>query len=200
MYYSDPFVENYRSKNKDYFNYFYFDNVFTDEEIDYIVELGESLGTETATIAGATRAENLEYRNSQVSWIMFDDKNEWLFDRLSDLANTANNQMWNFDLTAFGDNIQFTKYEGEVGGHYSWHSDIGETVSHRKLSIIVQLSDESEYEGGLVQFNIGHAIMDLPKTKGSVFIFPSFLLHRVNPVIEGTRHSLVCWITGPNLR
>jgi PKHD-type hydroxylase len=200
MYYSNPFVENYRSKNIDYFNYYYFENAFTPEEIDHIIELGESIGTENATIAGASREENLEYRNSQVSWIMFDDENQWIFDRIANMTVTANSEMWNFDLVAFGDNIQYTKYEGAVGGHYQWHSDIGESVSHRKLSVIVQLSDEDEYEGGLVQFNIGHKVMDLPKSKGSVFIFPSFLLHRVNPVVEGTRRSLVSWITGPNLK
>lgn len=200
MYYSDPFVENYQNKNIDYFNYYYFEDVFSEEEIDYIINLGESLGTETATIAGAAREENLDYRNSQVSWIMFDEENRWIFDRLGELVVTANSEMWNFDLVAFGDNIQYTKYEGSVGGHYNWHSDIGESVSHRKLSLIVQLSDEEEYEGGLVQFNVGHKILDLPKSKGSVFIFPSFLLHRVNPVVDGTRRSLVSWITGPNLR
>jgi PKHD-type hydroxylase len=200
MYYSNPFVDNYQEKNVDYFNYYYFENVFSEEEIDYIIELGEGIGTETATIAGSEREENLEYRNSKVSWITFDDDNQWLFDRLAGCVITANSEMWNFDLTAFGDNIQFTKYEGEVGGHYHWHSDIGESVSHRKLSVIVQLSDEEEYEGGLVQFNIGHRIIDLPKTKGAVFIFPSFILHRVNPVVAGTRRSLVSWITGPNLK
>lgn len=200
MYYSNPFVENYQNKNVDYFNYYYFENAFSDEEIDYIINLGESLGTETATIAGSAREENLEYRNSQVSWIMFDEENRWIFDRLGEMVVTANSEMWNFDLVAFGDNIQYTKYEGSVGGHYNWHSDIGESVSHRKLSLIVQLSDEEEYDGGLVQFNIGHKILDLPKTKGSVFIFPSFLLHRVNPIVDGTRRSLVSWITGPNLR
>ena len=200
MYYSNPFVENYQNKNIDYFNYYYFENVFSEEEIEFIINLGESMGTETATIAGAAREENLDYRNSQVSWIMFDEDNQWIFDRLGELVVTANSEMWNFDLVAFGDNIQYTKYEGSVGGHYNWHSDIGESVSHRKLSLIVQLSDEEEYDGGLVQFNIGHKILDLPKTKGSVFIFPSFLLHRVNPVVDGTRRSLVSWITGPNLR
>lgn len=200
MYYSDPFVSNYQEKNIDYFNYYYFDQGFTDQEIDLIVELGESLGTETALIAGASREENLDYRNSQISWLMYDEDTKWIFDRLAQYAIQANNEMWNFDLNGFGDNIQFTKYEGEVGGHYHWHSDVGESVSHRKLSMIIQLSDESEYEGGLVQFNVGHAILDLPKTKGSVFVFPSFLLHRVNPVVGGTRRSLVSWITGPNMR
>jgi PKHD-type hydroxylase len=33
-------------------------------------------------------------------------------------------------------------------------------------------------------------------TKGSIIIFPSFVWHRVKPVTEGTRYSLVLWNLG----
>ena len=32
--------------------------------------------------------------------------------------------------------------------------------------------------------------------KGSIVVFPSFVFHRVRPVITGTRYSLVCWNLG----
>ena len=32
--------------------------------------------------------------------------------------------------------------------------------------------------------------------KGSIIVFPSFLWHRVKPVIKGTRYSLVLWNLG----
>ena len=73
-------------------------------------------------------------------------------------------------------------------------------MSHRKLSIIVQLSDEDEYEGGDINLKIGSRDLDLPKKKGGVIVFPSFILHRVLPVTKGSRKSLVSWISGPNYR
>ena len=33
--------------------------------------------------------------------------------------------------------------------------------------------------------------------KGNLFIFPSYLMHRVTPVTKGTRKSLVIWAGGP---
>ena len=69
--------------------------------------------------------------------------------------------------------------------------------SRRKISITVQLSDPSEYEGGDLQIKINAGQSDTPKGLGNVVIFPSYLLHRVTPVTKGLRRSLVLWITGP---
>jgi PKHD-type hydroxylase len=70
-------------------------------------------------------------------------------------------------------------------------------ISNRKLSITVQLSDPSEYEGGELQFMINQHIITAPKEKGTAIIFPSFALHRVTPVTKGARKSIVGWIGGP---
>ena len=34
------------------------------------------------------------------------------------------------------------------------------------------------------------------KFKGSVIVFPSFIFHRVRPVLSGIRYSLVLWSVG----
>jgi PKHD-type hydroxylase len=36
----------------------------------------------------------------------------------------------------------------------------------------------------------------VPRGKGPVVIFPSFLLHRVVPLTSGNRKSLVLWVGG----
>jgi PKHD-type hydroxylase len=73
-------------------------------------------------------------------------------------------------------------------------------MSNRKLSCVVQLSDPSDYEGGELQMNSGAQIISVPREKGLVTFFSSFVLHRVTPVTKGVRKSLVAWISGPNLR
>ena len=70
-------------------------------------------------------------------------------------------------------------------------------TSSRKISIVVQLSDPLEYEGGELQISDGGTNRVCEKTKGTIIIFPSYLLHRVTPVTKGTRRSLVLWVTGP---
>jgi PKHD-type hydroxylase len=40
----------------------------------------------------------------------------------------------------------------------------------------------------------------MARARGTVIAFPSYVLHRVTPIIAGTRKSLVVWITGPKFR
>ena len=108
--------------------------------------------------------------------------------------------MWNFDVWGYHDDFQYTKYYGGDQGHYDWHMDLGPNMSNRKLSCVIQLSDPSDYEGGELEFNLGYTILSVPKGKGVITFFPSFLLHRVTPVTKGTRISLVTWLCGANLR
>ena len=36
--------------------------------------------------------------------------------------------------------------------------------------------------------------------KGMITFFPSWLIHDVTPVTQGTRYSLVGWVNGPNFK
>ena len=110
----------------------------------------------------------------------------------------ANEQMWQFHLTNLLEDIQFTEYDADYEGHYDWHMDMGgEESSTRKLSITIQLSDPSDYEGGELQFLLNRTVHETERSQGTVVLFPSYLLHRVNRVTRGRRQSLVLWIHGP---
>ena len=110
-----------------------------------------------------------------------------------------NNENFKFDLYEFGGKIQYTEYDESYQGHYDWHLDIGENNFTRKLTVVIQLSDSSEYEGGELQVHNGQTpYRTCSKEKGSMIMFPSFLLHRVTPVTKGIRRCLVMWFTGPS--
>ena len=74
----------------------------------------------------------------------------------------------------------------------------------RKLSVTVSLSDPKDYKGGDLEFDFrNHPLKSTNKLactqikpRGSIVVFPSFLWHRVKPVISGTRYSLVLWNIG----
>ncbi len=92
--------------------------------------------------------------------------------------------------------LQFGEYH--PGGHYDWHHDVNwnnEGMYDRKLSIVLQLSDPATYSGG--DFEFSEVQNPNFRPQGSVLVFPSYLLHRVTPVISGVRHSLVGWVEGP---
>ena len=175
-------------------NWVYFENLFSSEECKKIVEFGHEHEPMNAEV-GAERKENNEIRTSVLRWIPWSETSDWIYQRLSDTVNGCNNARYQFNLNGFLEDIQFTQYQ--PGGHYRWHMDFGHgDFAKRKLSIVAQLSDPEEYEGGNLQFFDGSE-STAPRDLGSVIIFPSFMQHRVLPVTEGTRFSLVLWSSGP---
>jgi len=114
---------------------------------------------------------------------------------------SANKQAnWDYEFIHISD-VQIGRYQKK--GHYDWHIDTMPPDSNgfqRKLSISIQLNDCSEYEGGKLEFR---SLPDAEQPKmqqGSVIVFPSFLEHRVTPVVSGTRYSAVTWAGGPAFR
>ena len=179
-------------------NYYYFASAFTESELALIKEIADKIPKQKASVG--TEGNISEYRISDVAWINDSDDTEWLYSKIADYAKIANREMWNFDIWGYQDKLQYTNYYGDGGGHYDWHLDLGPGLSNRKLSVVLQLSDPSEYVGGNLEMNVGGSILTVPKEKGLICFFPSFLLHRVTPLTSGTRTSLVTWLCGANLR
>jgi len=171
-------------------NWAYMDNVFTKEECQQIIDIGNRNLEKGLTIGDAESV-----RDSEISWLYADDNMEWAFRKLTDAVTNLNNQFFKFDLTGFGEGFQFTKYNAP-GGHYGAHIDkiLGHQI--RKLSLTVQLSDPADYEGGDLVIKISSTEDVMEKNQGRLVLFPSYVLHEVKPVTEGTRYSLVAWVTG----
>ena len=192
------FLEKQRN-DVNHFNYYYYTNAFTPEELQMINDLGESYPKQQAVTGGKETVVS-DYRISEVSWIPFETQTQWLYQKIANYAMEANSQMgWNFDIWGFGDSFQYTTYYGD-GGHYDWHADLGPGISNRKLSCVLQLSETNDYEGGDLQMNTGGSIVTVERGKNVLCFFPSFVLHRVTPLSGGIRKSLVTWLCGANLR
>lgn len=184
-------------KRKGLTDYYYFLGGLTDEEIELIKSISENYTVEEGTTG---KALHPNYRNSKIRWLPKDNKTEWLYKKLGALAKQANNDYWGFDIVGFGEYLQYGEYNSNVSGHYDWHLDLGQHSCWRKISMSVQLSDPDTYKGGDLQLYTKKDIISVPRKKGTILFFPSYLLHRVTPVTEGVRYSLVTWITGPPLR
>ena len=142
-----------------------------------------------------------QVRRSQIRWV----SDDLIKQRMMDFAKVANRILWNFDIN-YMDDIQHTRYHHEDHGHYDWHIDTfwdnKENLYDRKISVIIQLSDGDEYEGGdfIIDPQYDQPPPDQMRKKGTVFAFPSFIRHKVTPVIAGERKSFVTWIEGPAFR
>ena len=75
-------------------------------------------------------------------------------------------------------------------------------VSTNKLTCLIQLSDESEFEGGDLHFafvNDGE-FFKTPYKKGYVLIFPSIISHMVTELTTGERYIMREIISGEPFR
>ena len=176
-------------------------DAFTAEEIDAIVAYGDGLSPMKAEIAG--RTENTDHlRITRVAWIEHQRPEiRWLHTRLEEMVLRINAEFYRYDLYGLNEAFQYTVYEGAEGGYYGWHVDMGEKrYEPRKISLSLQLSDPSDYEGGDLVLGAGDASHQAEKSRGTLIAFPSYVLHRVVPVTSGVRKSLVIWVAGPEFR
>jgi PKHD-type hydroxylase len=194
---------NFPQQDNDPQNYYYYKEGFDIKELGTIYNGIQSLKANKADTVGGSSDK---VRSSKIRWIPQNDDWYWLYEKLSSMISEANYSLWNFDLHHIPEQIQYTEYYAEEKGHYTWHQDIGPgMLSKRKISITVQLSGPDEYEGGDLELFTG-GLYDEKNFKkaykgaGSVFIFPSYLLHRVTPVTKGVRKSFVLWVGGSHYR
>ena len=182
-------------------DYYWFQNAFSEEDLTRLYNLLESLPYQDATTIGNQDEKISEVRSSKIKWIPQTNNWQWLYEKLFDMIEEANGTLWNFDLFGTNEFIQYTEYLADDQGHYDWHQDIGHGgPSLRKISLVVQLTEADEYEGGDLQIWPGGNIWTVPKGKGNVAIFPSYMMHRVTPMTSGVRKSLVLWAGGQHYK
>ncbi|MFD1341540.1 prolyl hydroxylase family protein [Litorisediminicola beolgyonensis] len=173
---------------------------FSPAECDRILALAKTAPRREAQLVG--QQHDPSQRRATLSWLDEAEETGWVADRLADLVRVANRESFGFDLTEFAESAQVAEYPAATGGHFDWHADIGEgpVARRRKLTLVVQLSDPGAYAGGALEIMPSAQVIAAPRERGSAILFPSFLLHRVTPVTEGTRASLTQWVHGPAFR
>ena len=173
--------------------YYWFKNGFSEQECEWVENLANLYPNQINF--------DSEIRNSKIKPLLYDDLSEWLYDKFKTLAIEANNSIWKFDISSIRDAIQVAEYvEGVQYDSYNWFLDIGSNTNYRKISIEVQLSDPSKYEGGDLQIWSSGEFKTMPKFKGCVVLFPSFLLQRMTPITKGFRKSLILSVGGVSFR
>ena len=88
--------------------------------------------------------------------------------------------------------IQILKYK--IEGHYDFHTDHGKWTP-RTISLIYFLNDD--YEGGDLIFKLCNTnqTTKIEKIKNRLIVWPSNFMfpHKVSPVTNGERYSVVAW-------
>ena len=194
------------------------------EELDFDVEeIIKRSEQQIFKVANQKYHDGSAFRNSNVTWI--DESNKdgalpWpeLTKQITQQVNNINDKHWGFDLSKC-EPLQYSIYN--EGDYYNWYNDQRESVYKdglaRKLSFTIFLNED--YDGGDFEIVELSAEKELPKLNvenvsatllvneggmitgpqpaaGTMIVFPSYLWHRVEPVIKGPRKSLVGWFLG----
>ena len=166
---------------------------FNGEELDYLQNIAKN-ASEQAEVGGV-QSVNERVRRSSVNWVEKNQENYWVFEKLSEVISNINRDHYGFDLLGFNEKLQLTNYSSQNQGTYTWHQDFNADYS-RKLSLVLQLSEPSDYEGGNLQILTNSNAQTIERERGLIALFPSWTLHQVTPVINGSRQTLVTWICG----
>lgn len=170
-------------------------NAFSDNEIDQIKNIREEIYFFDGKVSSENR-EDKNIRNSKIGFIPTNEKNSWLFSKLSGLVINVNQQCFNYDLQKI-QTLQYTTYS--TNEFYEKHIDMEEEFcgSIRKLSFVMSLTNPNEYEGGELSLYNSSSPVNFKLSKGSILFFSSFVLHEVKPITKGFRETIVGWVSGP---
>ena len=170
-----------------------FPGVISGAECAEIARLGENGSPVTA---GLTRPIE-GYRKGGTRLLPLTSESKWLYERVRTLLLQVN-QWYRYEITAMVDSLLYCEYP--VNGQFEWHVDCGETpTSTRKISLSLQISDPTDYDGGGLEF-AHYGELKESRRVGTAIAFPAFVHHRVAPVTRGMRRSLVAWAHGPVFR
>lgn len=186
------------------------ESAFSEEEVSLIVaSMNQSereqaqIGTEEADIDTL-----MKYRSSKVRFIDYSKEYSWLFEKFNKIVEKVNEEYYNFDLNGY-DFVQYSEYYANENGHYDYHIDLMMDMIpqkdydflYRKLSFSLCLNQQGvDYSGGDFKIKTGAEDASVKLNRGDMLVFPSFILHKVEPVTEGVRKSLVGWVVGPKFK
>ena len=189
-------MENNRDKKVPKYNYWYWHNVYSTDEIR---ELHKDINDkhDKTSIDNPAKSAVKTSKLKMAEWFDLKDK----LCHLEQSLLTVNAENFGFNIWPQYDSqsIILNEYDSKIQSQYDWHKDASDShVYDMKFTLLVNLSLEP-YEGGhfyLFDSNGGEHVKVLDKP-GNAIAFISSQFHKVTPVTSGKRHSLTMFYSGP---
>ena len=174
--------------------------IFTSTQCQNIINIGRQQQTKEAKVEHEEHGKGThdpKTRVANISWIPFEAMPD-MYRLIERSMLQANGNHFGYEGMRLTEVAQFTEYSKR--GFYDWHTDAELNGRHeppvRKISMTILLSNQSEFEGGNLEFM--NEDTDTPQLiQGQAIFFCSLLRHRVAKVKKGVRRSLVMWFGGP---
>jgi predicted 2-oxoglutarate/Fe(II)-dependent dioxygenase YbiX len=165
-------------------------NFLTIEECNSILKMTSNIEFINATTSYKNKKKddnkNLNFNKRKIKYI---NSNE-----LSELTEKILNKLKKLNLF---NGITYTQIDSYSFNKYSendflnYHIDGAEIESGASITIILELSDE--YDGGEFCYILDEIEYSFNKGKGTLYIFDSHIIHKVNKLTKGIRYSINCW-------
>lgn len=167
-------------------------NLLLAEDLARIREITDSAGFVDGMQTGRGYVESIK-RNNEVR---MGSEGQDALDRLVRGRLEASNDFRLIAMPKRIGNIIFSAYT--EGMHFGDHSDnalMGTADPFRSdLAMTVFLNNPPDYEGGELVLDTDMQPIPIKLPAGDAVIYPTFSLHRVNPVRRGERRVAVTWI------
>ena len=177
--------------------------IFTPEQCQHIIDVGHQQQSKKATVGhkdGKGGKYDTKMRITTISWIPFNTMPE-MYRIIESSMLQANRNHFGYEGMKLTELAQFTEYP--KGGFYDWHMDADVHGRYeppvRKISMTILLSNQSEFEGGDLEF-MAEGNKPPQLLQGQAIYFCSLIRHRVAKVKKGIRRSLVMWFGGPSFK
>ena len=165
-------------------------NFLTEEECDLIVKKSESFEFQQATTSYSNIKnvvnEKLDFNKRKIYHTppdVFPKLSEKILNKLEEL------NLFNGITYTLIPGYSFNKYTKD--DFLNYHVDGDEIDKGASITLVLELSDN--FEAGEFVYKINDIEYSFDKGKGSLYIFDSNTLHKVNKVTAGVRYSINCW-------
>jgi predicted 2-oxoglutarate/Fe(II)-dependent dioxygenase YbiX len=161
--------------------------LFTQDECEYFKSLSnDKLFERSGIIGGNNTIVVSEYRTSTQVVVQIN----------SDLSDIILEKVKDFGIKTLPEYFIILKYDKTQ--EYKRHNDSALDYPNRYKTLIIQLSNETDYEGGELCIFHNDEIITSSKEVGNVIMFDSSIDHLANKIKTGTRYSLVFWLSIDN--
>ncbi|WP_138843894.1 2OG-Fe(II) oxygenase [Rhodococcus pyridinivorans] len=153
------------------------DYALTPEECDELLDLERRSATD-----GTFAQSSVKVKRPAMTGV------EHVAERLYRAAEAANNEHWNLDVSGVrGVGINVYEVHDFIPKHFDLFNTWGLDMTD-KVSAVAMLTDPNEYDGGVLKFpDVASPCVTVPKTRGTVIVFPAFVVHEVSRITRGRR-------------
>jgi len=174
--------------------------IFTKEEVNSILSYMNDL--ESITLKKMIKHNGVLYKNGEFlrKRLDFNDDNIWIFEKIKKWTTDLNmGLIWKSKPYAtfrrYKEGDFFIKHTDDLDPNYNKNRN-----ELKILTISIQLSNETEYQGGdFLLWNKDEEII-VDKKIGNTIMFSTNVLHEVKEIKKGVRTSLVLFVSDKNVK